>query len=532
MSDPGTATAPSTESAWAPLRVTVFRNLWLALLVSNIGTWMQTVGAQWLLVDEPNAGTLVAVVQTATLLPALLLALPAGALADSLDRRGMLISVQLYMFAVGATLAVLTAVGEMPPALLLTLTFGLGVGQALTVPTWQALVPELVPRRQLHSASALGAISVNVARAIGPATAGVLIVRSGVATVFTINAVSFLLFAAVLVWWRPDSDQDQDTPERFRSAMRAGGRYVRHSPVVRRILLRAALFLLPGSALWALLPLVATERLGLRASGYGMLLGALGVGAIVGALILPPLRARLRPNRQLVVAGVLFALSMATVSLVRVPIVVMIALLPAGMAWVLVLSTINATIQLFLPRWVRARGLSIYQIVFAGAQAVGALLWGVLADAAGVVYALVVAAVVMLTGAATIARWPLRDIRGMSREPAVYWNEPDLSVDIEPDSGPIVVLVTYTVRPEHVDAFTTAMGVVRRSRLRTGASRWGLFRHGEVADEYLEVYLVPSWGEHLRQHYGRLTGADQAAEEVVHDLVEGTPRVAHLLAVE
>ena len=313
---------PTPAPAWEPLRIAVFRALWLAMLASNVGTWMQTVGAQWLLVDEPNAATLVALVQTASMLPMLLLALPSGALADTFDRRRMLIAVQVWMFAVAVTLAALTAADRMPPALLLTLTFALGVGQALTLPAWQAVIPELVPRAQLPSASALGAISMNVARAIGPAIAGVLIAQTGVAAVFALNALSFVVFVVVLLRWRRPVGDDGGAPERFAAAVRAGGRYVRHSSIVRRILLRAALFMVPGSALWALLPLVANQRLGMSASGYGILLAALGVGAIAGALVMPRVRARLSPNRLLFLAGVVFGGAMLVVAFVRQPVVV------------------------------------------------------------------------------------------------------------------------------------------------------------------------------------------------------------------
>jgi MFS family permease len=360
--EPVTASRPA--AAWAPLRVTVFRWLWLALLASNIGTWMQTVGAQWLLVDAPNAATLVALVQTASMLPIVVLALPSGALADTFDRRRLLLAVQVGQFVVGAVLAALTFADRMPPSLLLTLTFALGAGQALTLPAWQALIPELVPRRELASASALGAISMNLARAVGPAIAGVLIARAGVGWVFALNALSFLVFAAVLLWWRRPADEEDTMPERFGAAVRAGGRYVRHSFVVRRILLRAALFLVPGSALWALLPIVASRRLGMGASGYGLLLGALGVGAVAGALVLPRVRSRLTNNQLLFAAGIVFGAVLLIVGLVRRPVVVTLALIPAGVAWVTVLSSINATMQLWLPNWVRARGLSIYQIVF------------------------------------------------------------------------------------------------------------------------------------------------------------------------
>ncbi|WP_232323695.1 MFS transporter [Catenuloplanes japonicus] len=514
----------------APLRIAVYRNLWLAVLVSNIGLWMQTVGAQWLLVSEPNASTLVALVQTASLLPIFLLALPSGALADSMDRRRLLLAVQTGLAVVGGLLTLLTALGDLHPALLLTFTFALGAGQALTLPAVQALIPDLVPRDQLVSASALGSISINVARAVGPAVAGLLIAQAGAAVVFGINALTFVLFAAVLAAWRPATSSAPATPEPFASAVRAGSRYVRHSPVVRRILLRSVLFIAPGSALWALLPLVASQRLGFGSGGYGLMLAVLGVGAVAGAFLLAPIRGRVSNNQMLFAAGVLYAGVLAVLGLVRVPALVMIALLPAGLAWVAVLSTINASMQLFLPGWVRARGMAIYQIVISGAQALPALAWGLLADAAGLPVALATAAVLMLAGALSLRFWALIDTRHMDRQPAVFWPEPHLTLEPDLRTGPVLVTARYRVAPENEAAFVEAMQGVRRSVQRTGAYRWGLFRDGAAPGTFLEVYLVASWAEHLRQHDGRLTGADRAADERARALADGPPEISHLLA--
>ena len=532
MVSTGPADAEPPPSAWAPLRFAAYRSLWLALLAANIGTWMQTVGAQWLLISEPNASTLVAMVQTASMLPILLLALPAGALADTFDRRRLLIFVQCFIAAVGVLLTVLTETGEMPPALLLTLTFAFGVGQALTLPAWAAIIPDLVPRTHLQSASALGSISVNVARSVGPAVAGVLIAQTGVAVVFAINTVSFLIFALALFRWRPGKSRAVEVPERFTAALRAGGRYVRHSPIVQRLLLRALLFLVPGSALWALLPLIASQRLGLNSGGYGVLLAALGVGAIIGGLVLPLVRGRLPPNRFLLAAGLVYALALLLVAIEQNEAIVLIALIPAGLAWVTVLSNVNAEIQLYLPGWVRARGLAVYQVVFAGGQALGALLWGLVANATTLVLAHLVAAAIMALGALTVRLWPLPDLRRVQRDPVTHW--PDLRLAHEPDPsvGPVVVVVTYTVRPEHRNEFVVAMEEVRASRQRTGAMRWGLFHEGESADRMIEIYQLASWDEHLRQHGGRLTGADRAAEEHAYTLADGQPMVLHLLPVE
>jgi MFS family permease len=330
--------------------------MWIAVLVSNVGTWMQTVGAQWLLVHLPHAALLVALVQTADYLPDILFGLVGGALADVFDRRRLLIAVQLSMACIGVALTVLTFAGQMPPALLLAFTFALGCSSVFTNPAYQSLVPELVPRQQLRSASALGSISINLARLIGPALAGILIARIAVSAVFGLNALTYLFFGVVVLAWRSPDGTTPELPERFISAMRTGSRYILNAPVVQRILLRSTLFLIPASVLWALLPLVATQQLGLGADGYGLLLGALGAGAVAGALLLPRFRSRLSSNLLIGAASAVYALVLILIVLVPNRILAMIVLLPAGAAWIAVLSDINAELQLFLPAWVRARG--------------------------------------------------------------------------------------------------------------------------------------------------------------------------------
>src|SRR3954469_22548519 len=522
-------TTAAASSIWLPLRHRVFRALWLAVLGSQIGTWMQTVGAQWLLVDRPNAPTLVSLVQTAMMLPMLLLAVPAGVLADVLDRRRMLIVVQWFQAATGAVLTVLTFAGQMTPALLLTLTFVLGCGGAMTIPTYQALIPDLVPRAQLTGASALGAISMNLARAVGPAVAGVLVARVGPAAVFAFNAATFVAFAIVLLLWRRPPTDDVGEPEPFVAALRAGGRFVRHSAAMRRFLLRVALFIVPGVALWALLPLVASQRLEMGPGGYGLLLAALGVGAVGGALIMPRLQARLSDNRLLVIASLVYAGGLAVVALVPSAIVVTLALIPAGMAWMAVLTNVNAIVQMFLPRWVRARGLGAYQVVFFGGQALGALAWGLVAERIGLVDTFLAAAVLTALCAATLVQWPLIETRHLDREPAVFWPEPDLTVEPDVDAGPVVITATYTGPARNEPAFLDAMRRVRQTRMRTGAVQWGVFRHGETHHRLIEMYVVPTWGEHLRQHTGRLTGTDRDIELRARALADGPPEVAHLL---
>jgi len=525
-------TSDQAVSTWAPLRIGIFRALWLAVLVSNIGSWMQTVGAQWLLVSQPHASLLVALVQTADMLPDVLLAYVGGVLADTFDRRLLLMVVQGCMVITGLALTILTIAGQMPPALLLTLTFLLGAGSAFTVPAYQAMIPDLVPRSQLSSASALGSINVNLARAVGPAIAGVLIARIGVGAVFALNTATFLVYGLVVAAWHFPAGTRSQLPERFASALRAGERYVRYSPVVRRILVRSALFLVPASALWALLPVVASQRLGLGANGYGLLLGALGVGAVAGAFILPRIRARLSSNTMLLIASIVYGAALVAVVLVPNAAVILVVLVPTGVAWMAVLSSMNAEMHLFLPAWVRARGLSVYQMVLFGSQAAGAVIWGVIAGPAGLVATFILAAVVMAAGVATIRLWPLLDTSGIARGLEVYWPEPNLLIEPESQAGPILVLTTYTVAPENEQEFFRAMSWVRRSRLRTGAAEWGLYRDGETARRFVECFVVPSWEEHLRQHRDRLTGSDRQHEEQADALSDPPSQTTHLFAAD
>lgn len=517
-----------SSSAWDPLRVSAFRALWLAQLASMTATWMQTVGAQWLLIDEPNASTLVALVQTMSMLPVLLLALPAGVVADSFDRRRWLVVVQACTFVVAAGMTAVAALGEMSPALLLGFTFLLGCGAALTVPAWLAIIPDLVPRDHLSAAAALGSISINVARAVGPAAAGVLVAQAGVPVVFAFSALSAAVLAAALAVWGPGPAVSGDVPERFGQALRAGARYIRHSPVTRRILLRSILFVLPGASLWALLPLVATERLGLGATGFGILLGAVGVGAILGAFVLPPVRARTSSSQLIGGATLAYAVALLVLALVRNVPLVLAVLMVAGAAWMAVLSSLGAAMQMFLPAWVRGRGLSAHTVVFVGGQALGAAAAGLVAQYAGLEVAFVTAAIVTGVGTATMAVWPLLDSSHLDRSTVSYWGDPGLAFEPDPDEGPVLISLTYSVSAEHADEFLAAMERVRRSRQRTGATRWVLYQDGADPRRFLEAYLVPSWQEHLRQHADRLTGADQEIEAAAVALTDAPPEVAHL----
>ncbi|GAB2997231.1 MFS transporter [Streptomyces pseudoechinosporeus] len=516
------------NSAWAPLAARVFRALWIAQLVSNTGTWMQTVGAQWLLVGHSAA--LVTLVQTASSLPVVLLALPSGVLADRYDRRKVLLAAQFTMLAVSTVLTVLAFRGTLAPGLLLGLTFLLGCGTALMGPAWQAIQPELVGREQLGQAAALGAVNMNLARAVGPALGGAVVAAAGAGWVFAFNALSYLGIAAVLLLWRrPVTPQPITQGEGLLAAVQAGRRYVWHAPGVRRVLLRTALFIPGGAALWSLLPLVASRSLGLGSGGYGLLLGVVGVGAVGGAFALPVIRRRLGANGTLAAGAAVFAATLAVLATVRLPWLAAAALLPAGLAWIGVLSTLNAAVQQRLPGWVRGRGLAIYLVVFQGGQALTAPVWGALADGLGLTASLLIGAGLLVGGALSVRRWPLHSAEGTDPSPSDHWPVPPLVFEPGPADGPVLVSVTYRVAPRDRAAFTDRMRHVARSRLRTGALTWGLFQDGGDPGRFIENYLVASWSEHLAQHHSRLTANDRRFEEQARALlVAGTaPEVTH-----
>ncbi|GAA4803356.1 MFS transporter [Actinomycetospora chlora] len=531
---PATGTAgPAPASSWAPLAHPAFRWIWLASLVSNVGTWMQTVGAQWLLVDGHASSAVIALVQTASSLPVLLVTLPAGVIAEFVDRRRVLLAAQVFQLVVGVLLAVLTLVGATEPALLLTFTFLLGCGAAAQMPAYQAFVPDLVPRDEIGSAAALGSIAVNLARAAGPAIAGLLIPSLGVAGVFGVNALTFAVFAVALLR-APSPPRAPGARQSFLAGLESGGRYVRHAPAVRRMMLRLVLFAFPAGVLWALLAPVAHDRLGLGSSGYGLLLGAAGVGSVAGALVLPRLRARVSFTVLVAVAGLVSGAAMVVVGVSRSPAVVVPVLLLAGAAWITVIAGTNALMQTFLPRWVRARALSIYQLVVFTTSAVGSAVWGLVADAIGTGTTFVVAGVCLVGGAATVVRWPLlrTDVGTRDGVDPAAWTAPEVTLTPDVADDPVRVSVVYRVAPEQHAAFLAAAPRLRDSRRRTGGSGWDLARDGSDSDVFVEEYTVPSWDEYTDQNTERLTAFDRGVLDVVRALAAhvGPPTARFLVA--
>src|SRR5579859_5194277 len=414
---PPAAIHDRSTSALEPLANPLFRALWAASVVSYIGTWMQNVGGAWLMTELTRSPVLVALMQTATSLPIFLAGLPAGALADLVDRRRLLLFAQAWMLLVAGVLGVFTIVGVINPWILLMFTFALGLGSAFTAPAWQAIIPEIARRPQMPAAVALESAGFNIARAVGPAAGGAIVAWLGPGANFLLNAASFMATIVVLYRWRRAPRRSPLPGERLISATRTGLRYARHATELHAVLVRTAAFIVCAGALWALLLLVARRDIGLSSGGYGLLLGGLGAGAVGGATLLPRLRDRLSADVRVAGGAVVFSLATLALGYVRDAAVLFTIMVAAGVAWMVVTSGLNVVVQKCAPTWVKARALATYLLVFQGTLAAGSLLWGFAADRLGDPVTLTVAPGVLAFGTAATWRWRLEPSESMDLTP-------------------------------------------------------------------------------------------------------------------
>lgn len=511
----------------SPWRVPIFRRVWAANLLSNFGTVVQSVGASWMMLSLSDSAIHVALVQSSMTLPIMLLALVAGALADNVDRRLVMLAAQFVMLAAAAGLTACAAFGLLTPWLLLAFTFAIGCGTALNGPAWQASVGDMVPRPALSGAIALNSMGFNIARSLGPALGGVIVAAAGAAAAFLVNALSYTGLIAVLLRWRTEPEQRALPREGLGSAVAAGLRYVAMSPALRLILLRAALFGLVTSSIMALLPLVARDMVVGGPLTFGLLLGAFGVGSVGGALGSGWVRRHLSTEWIVRTASLAMAFALGVAGMSRLMPLTMFVLIFAGAGWVLALSTFNASVQLGSPRWVVARAVAMYQVVTFGGMAVGSWTFGALAEYRGVAFALLTAAGLMLLTLLAGMLKPLPETEGENLDLIGRWTEPETAVPVTRRTGPVVVTIDYQIAPRNVIAFLTAMDERRRIRLRDGARHWRLLR--DLGDErhWIERYQVPTWLDYVR-HNQRRTQADLASMERIRALHEGPwPPVVH-----
>jgi MFS family permease len=510
-------------SGWSPLRFAAFRRWWLAQLTSNVGSWMQTVAAQWLMTSLTSSALLVGAVQ-ATNLPVLLLAVPAGVLGDLLDRKRLILAGQFVMLLAAAALGALDAGGAITPGLLLLLLCGIGIGQGITGPTAQTLQPELVPAAERPQAIALGSVNQNLARAIGPAIGGLLLAATSAAAVFFVNSISFVAVLIAVALTAVPLRRSMLPREHFRSASRVGARFVANSPALIAIMIRAGAFAFFASGIWGLLPLVARIKLGLGSGAYGLLLGCVGVGALVGATVGPAVRSRLSPNMLLAACSVAVAVNGLVLAVSNTPLLDGLSLALGGTGWIMALGLLNASFQSALPDWVKARGMAYYTIAFQGSLGIGALALGAVAQATSLDAALLVLAGGLLLGSLLTSRLALPAPGEIDVAPAEDLWTPSPAA---PTDGTVLVIVTYDLADGSEDAFLSRAERLKHSRQRTGGVEWKLFADQSQPGRFLETFLVGSWQEHERQH-SRATRQDAALlAELDGLLAPGTKRVAH-----
>src|ERR1700691_865334 len=519
------------SSAWAPFRSADFARMASAQFVSNVGSWMQTVGAQELMITLTTSASLVALIQTAAGLPVVLLSLPAGAIGDLGNRRRLLIVSQSFMLIRALALTGLAFAGLVTPWVLLGLIFAVGVGQTLTSPTWQTLQPELVPAADRTQAIALGAVNQNLSRAVGPAIGGALYAASSASVLFLVNAISFVpVIGAVAHWQGRSRPATAAAPEHVREALRAGGRYVLASPALRVILLRAGLFMFFANSIWALLPLVAHTRLHLGSGGYGLLLAGVGIGAVAGAAALPRLRGNVSSGALMAIGSLVFAAVTLALAYVQVSELVGLTLVVGGVAWILVLSTLNSQYQSTLPGWAKARAMSYYLVIFQGGGAIGSAVFGLIAQSTGLKGALLIAAAGLVVVTLAGLRLPSKEISPADLLPPGDWPSPPL-VSTTGTDGPVQVTIEYRPRPGLVQDLVRALHAGRRARRRTGAVSWRVWRDSSDPGRVLEQFVVGSWDEHLRQHE-RVSIRDQQRLARIDAMTDPSrpPTVTHWLA--
>jgi MFS family permease len=498
---------------------------------------MQDTAGTWLMTGLTSSPLLIALMQTAASLPVLLLAYAAGAAADIFDRRRFLIFWQSWMLASVGLLSALTLAGEISPGMLLFLTFLMSAGNAMNNPAWQAIVPELVPRQELPEAIAINSAGFNLARAVGPALGGLTVAAFssaalGAGAVFSFNALSFVAVIYVLyVWHRTPPFKSALPAERLFGSLRVGIRYIRYSPELLAVLARAAVFTFFASAVWALLAVVAQSDLHKGAMAYGILNGCLGLGAVIGASMLPRLRRRLPAAGIAAMSAGIFVIALAALALIRSVPVIVFWLIAAGFGWTTTTSTLNVAVQLSVPAWVQARALGAYQTIFWGGMALGSALWGFVAQHLSTSAALLAAGTGMLVSIPLVRRLPL--LRGAPPDLSPFLLNrpaPAVALDPHPEAGPVLIIIEYRIRKQDFAGFTQAIHELGRVRMRDGAMRWGVFQDAAAPERFTETFLVESWLEFLRERE-RMTAADRAIRDQVRSFHQGDnpPAISYMI---
>ena len=532
-STPAAAAPPARISPWRVFRHATFRVIWVATVVSNVGGWMSSAAAGWLMTSLKPDPVSVSLVQVASNLPMFVFALPAGALIDLVDQRRFLIAAELAVMVSTMAFAILVSSHLITPTTLLLMTGLTSAAVAVSLPAWQTVVSQLVSKDELPAAVALNSVGVNISRAVGPALGGFLVTAFGFGPPFWVDACSNAGVIAALFRWRRPARLAASLPrERIGSAIRVGLRHARYNPHLSATLVRTAVFFVSASAYWALLPLAALRQAAGGATLYGGLLGMIGAGAVAGALVLPRLKERLGADRLMAACAIGTTLAMALFGVARNAGMFVLASALAGICWIGAVTSLNISAQVALPEWVRGRGLAVFVTVMFGALSLGGFLWGKVAALYGTSDALLAAAAAAALAIPLTRRWRLQTGAGVDFTPSQHWPAPITAHAIEQDRGPVMVTIEYHIDPKNRLRFIKAMYRYARVRRSGGAYDWRLFDDPAEDGKFVETFMTDSWLEHLRLH-ARVTKADRLQEAVVRRFVIGdSTKTTHLIEVD
>ncbi len=518
------------RSRWGVFGNLAFTVILIASSASNVGIAMFDTSTSWLMTSLNPDPMMVSAVQIATTLPMFLLTLPAGALADIVDARRLLLGAQLAVTVIGVAFATIVSLHLATPAILLATTFSLGAAGALSAPGWLLVTPMLAPKDDLDSAIAINNASYNVSRAIGPALGGFTIAAFSIDFPIWCYCFGSLVLAAAVLWWRaPRRIQETLPAERFASAVRTGLRYVRHNRDMDSTIIRALAFFLFASAYWALLPLVARTQMHNGPAIYGVLLGMIGLGSLIGSFGLNWLKERLGPDRLALMASAGTIAALVMYGAAKEPMLAMAASLVAGACWIVMMTTLFVSAQVALPEWVRGRGLAIFLTAFFGAMTLGSAIWGKIASVEGLPATFYAAAAGAFLGMVVTWRRKLQRAASLDLSPSLHWNTPNLLQPADDDQGPVLVTVDYRIDPKDRAPFLTAMREIGLERKRDGAYAWNVFEDAAEVGRLVETFLVPTVLElkHLR---ARVTNADRMMEDEARKYLTEPPKATFLIA--
>ena len=522
----------ANSTSESPLKNSLYRFLWVAMFASDIGAAMQTVGSGWLMTSLAPSPFVVSLLQVMTSLSIFLLALPAGALADIVDRRKLFLATQYFSLAVAAVLGILTFGGFTTSSILVVFTLLLGMGNAMSLPVNIVIQTEILPKKKALAAMTLFSVAIYIGLAVGPLLGGLVVAAAGSWAVFLLNASSFVVMIVFLHKWHSPAERKLLPPEQIIGAIRTGLRYMHHSLHVRALFVRDFSLTICGSALVSLLPLLARSAAGSNSILFGILIGSFGIGGMISGLLIVPRIRNVSIEKRIASATILYAAAMVVLSFQHEIVIAFIGIFAVGTALIVITSSLNFVAYNSVASWVRTRVVSVHQMVYWGGVAIGSIVWGIVAEIWGVPLALLAAAIGLVIGLVTSTRYKLKPYTDVDMTPSMHWAMPRTMIDIgDHDGGFVLVEMEFEIDPTRSHEFESAMNDLRSLLLRDGAINWELFHDVENPSRYVMMFTSESWTEHLRQHE-RTTKADLAIEEHARSFHMGKdpPRISHFIS--